>query len=97
MDPQETRSVLRLEGDCTIATAAEWKGRMLEWLASGGDLQLDLERVEAMDVALLQLLVAAEREAARTGSVITARLSKVAQEAARDAGFDAFPISGGQV
>ena len=64
----QTGSLLRIEGDCSIASAAEWKGRLLAWLALGGDLQLDLSNLDNIDATLLQLLVAGEREAARLGA-----------------------------
>ncbi len=85
---------LRLEGDCTIETAAEWKARILPWMALGGELSLDMEAVTAMDVTMLQLLLACGREAARTGATISVSSSEVAAEAARDAGLTTFPLTG---
>ena len=90
MQLNERHAVIRLEGELTLASAAGLKQRLLEWVASGQDLELDMEKVEQIDVTLLQLLVAAAREAAHQGTGITVRASTAAESAARDAGFDAF-------
>jgi anti-anti-sigma regulatory factor len=82
---------LQLEGDLTLVSAPELKALLLEWLASGKDLRLDLERADQIDLSVLQLLWAAGREAARSNAVISSRVSEVAMAAAREAGFDSFP------
>jgi MFS superfamily sulfate permease-like transporter len=86
-----THLLIRLEGAVNFASAEELKRMLLEGLASGRDLQLDLERAEEIDVTVMQLLWAAEREAARTGLGIVSRVSEAAATAARDAGFERFP------
>jgi anti-anti-sigma regulatory factor len=80
-----------LEGDLTLASAAGLKSLLLEWLAAGTDLQLDLESAGEIDVTVMQLLWAAGREAARVGNGIVGRVSEAVDRAARDAGFDPFP------
>jgi anti-anti-sigma regulatory factor len=83
----ESHCLIRLEGQVTIASAAELKTLLLEWLAAGKDLELDLEGAEEIDITIMQLLWAAEREAARTGVGVVARASSAATIAVRDAGF----------
>jgi len=58
---------------------------------SGGDLCLDLERVEEIDITVMQLLWVALREADGKGAKVMIRLSEAAGKAARDAGFKQFP------
>ena len=87
---QETQSIVRLEGDLGLNSAAELKGILLDCLASGKALVLDLERAGEIDVSILQLLWAAGREAAREGTGIASRVSDVAAGTVRDAGFEPF-------
>jgi len=96
LERNESRYLIRLEGQITVNSAAELKGLLLEWLAAGKDLELDLERAEEIDITILQLIWAAAREAARTGAKIVGRASSVAASAACDSGFahmPGFPIS----
>jgi len=90
-EPRETGLLIRLEGSVTVTSAEELKKLLIEGLASGKDLQLNLERAEEIDVTVMQLLWAAEREAARAGGGITSLVSEAAARAARDAGFARFP------
>jgi hypothetical protein len=91
VDRQETCWVFRVEGDFNITASAELKGLLLEGLASGKELRLDLERAAEIDITLLQLVWSAEREAARVGSQFTSRVSETAARLARDAGLPCFP------
>ncbi len=89
--------VIRIDGQATLASAGELKAMLLEWLASGSNLRLDLEAAEEIDVPQLQLLWAAAREAARTGVEVGCRASSAVAAAAHDSGFaqaPGFPISG---
>lgn len=83
--------LIRLEGEINLTSAAELKFLMLDWLASGQNLKLDLGGVEEMDISILQVLFAAGREAAARGAGIVTRLSDQAAMAARDAGFERIP------
>jgi anti-anti-sigma regulatory factor len=76
-----------MDGEVTLASAEEVKGLLLQWLSSGKDLDLDLESANQIDIAILQLLWAATREAGQAGVAMKARLSAAAQEAVRDSGF----------
>lgn len=60
-------SPLVLTGALTIYRAAEIKAQLLTALAREGALQLELGEVEEMDLAGVQLLVLAEREALASG------------------------------
>ena len=91
MELSETHLLIRLEGAVNVAFAEELRRLLLEWLATGKDLQLDLEGTEEIDITVMQLLWAAGREAARAGVGTTGRVSEVARTAAREAGFEQFP------
>ena len=91
MEQQESQSVIRLAGEFTLTSAAELKNLLLQGLASGNDLRLDLEQAEAIDITLMQLLWAAGREADRKGASLAIQMSDAAAMAARDAGFERFP------
>jgi hypothetical protein len=88
---QEPHWLIRLEGQVNLTSATELKTLLLDWLASGKDLELDLERVEETDIAILQLLWAAGHEAAGKAAGMVGRLSEAAAMAARDAGFNQTP------
>jgi ABC-type transporter Mla MlaB component len=91
MERQECQSLIRLEGECSVTSAAGLKDCLLEALAAGKIVHLDLEQAGELDIASLQLLWAAGQEAAGSGATITMRLSDAAGAAARVAGFDRFP------
>lgn len=91
VDRLEKHWLIRLEGEFGVTSAPELKTLLLEWVASGRDLQMDLERAEEIDITLMQLLWAAGREAARAGAGMVSRVSEAAAMAARDAGFERFP------
>jgi anti-anti-sigma regulatory factor len=84
-------STLRAEGPCTVTVAAEMKTLLLQGLASGSEVYVDLEQVEEIDIAVLQLFWAVEHEAGRTGARVVVHASEAARTTAREAGFDRFP------
>jgi anti-anti-sigma regulatory factor len=87
----ESRWVISLEGEISVTSAAELKTLLLEWLAAGKDLELDLERAEELDITILQLLWAAAREATRTGVTMAGHASAAAIQAIGEAGFAGMP------
>ena len=91
MERNDSHLLIRLEGAVNLTSAAELKALLLEGLASGGELRLDLERADEIDITVMQLLWAAGREAARAGSKVEVCLSEAAGIATRGAGFNAFP------
>ena len=91
MQRSETDLLIRLEDAVNVTSAEELKSLLLEGLVSGRDLHLDLERVEEIDVTVMQLLWAAGREADRKGTRMVTRVSEAAAAAAREVGFERFP------
>jgi anti-anti-sigma regulatory factor len=91
LERDESRWLLRMEGQITLTSAGELKQLLLEWAAAGKDLELDLQHVEEIDITILQLLWAAAREAGRMGREMVTRASAAAAAAARDAGFARVP------
>jgi len=91
LQKHESHWLIRLEGQVTLTSAAELKSLLLEWLTTGKDLEVDLQSAEEIDIAILQLLWAAAREAARTGVNIVGRASSAAAITVRDAGFAPLP------
>jgi anti-sigma B factor antagonist len=94
LEQSETLCSLRLEGEMSIASAAEVKAALLRGLACGTELSVDLAGATALDVTALQLLWAAEREARRSGHLFTLA-GGVPEEillAVLEAGFEQFPI-----
>jgi len=88
---REVSHLIRIIQDQTgVASALELKKLLLEGVASGEDLELDLESIEEIDVTVLQLLWAARREAGRTGTKFVIRSSDAAAGAIREAGFGAL-------
>ena len=83
--------MIRLAGELTLTSAAELKNLLLQGLATGNDLRLDLEQAEEIDITVMQLLWAAGREADRKGASLAIQMSDAAATAARDAGFERFP------
>jgi anti-sigma B factor antagonist len=53
---------LRVENDMTIYTASEMKTKLVDALAQGAEIEMDLSHVAEMDTAGLQLLIAGKRE-----------------------------------
>ena len=93
LDQTEAQCFVRLEGEINIAAAAELKNLLLQALASGKELRVDLERAAELDVTALQLLWAAEREARGSGRgfALAGRLPEEILAAATDAGLEKFP------
>ena len=91
LERDDSRWRIRIDGEATLSTAAVLKALLVEWLAAGKDLELDLAAVEEIDIAALQLLWAVPREAARMGVQLSARLSAVVVQAAGNAGFSGIP------
>ena len=71
LDRGEALCIIRLEGGISIAAAAEIKAILLQALASGTEIRLDLERATELGITTLQLLWAAEHQARRSGMEFT--------------------------
>ena len=68
VEERENASLVRLEGAVDIASAVEIKSIILNVLASKKEIRLSLEDATEMDITAVQLLYAAERDAAKTGT-----------------------------
>lgn len=62
------QSLLHIEGDMTIYTAAEMKAELMTHIAQPCELEIDLSEVSEMDSAGLQILILVKREAERHGT-----------------------------
>jgi anti-anti-sigma regulatory factor len=94
IDQSEGQCLIRLDGEVGIACAGELKNVMLQALASGKDLQVDLQRATDLDVTAMQLLWAAEREARKSGQrcFLVGQAPKEIIAAAGEAGFEKFLV-----
>jgi len=88
----DNSSMIRLEGDVNIASAAEVKGILINALASKKEIRLGLDGVTALDITALQLLFAAELNAAKSKIPFTLDGSVPSEVSAAmtDAGFAKF-------
>lgn len=87
---------LELEGDITIALAAQLKRELSVALEMGRDVSISLERVSMLDITAVQLLWAARRHAMTTAVAFT--LDAIPKEIiarANEAGLrEAFLVEG---
>jgi len=88
------RSVIRLAGEVNIGCAAELKALLVEVLSSGEEILIEFERAGAVDVSILQLILAAQREATQTGVrlALSAALAEPVARAVEEAGISPFWI-----
>ena len=91
VEDNETGWILRLDGACALAAAAELKALLVEGLASGKSMQVDLEAAGEIDITVLQLLWAAGRAAERAKRELRTQAPEEIVHQARDAGFEQFP------
>jgi anti-anti-sigma regulatory factor len=94
LDQTEELCFIHLEGEISITSATELKRLLIEALASGRELRVDLERATELDLTALQLLWAAERAAggSGTGFMLVGSVPEGIAVALGDAGFEKFPI-----
>ena len=87
-------SSIHMDGEVTVANAAELKLMLVQALKEGKNVRLDLESATDMDITALQLLWAAHREAKKTGvTFFTAgRVPEELSAAAVEAGLEGFPV-----
>ncbi|CAH1195743.1 Anti-sigma factor antagonist [Candidatus Nitrotoga sp. BS] len=62
------QSLLHIEGDMTIYTAADMKDELMNHIAQPCDREIDLSEVSEMDSAGLQILILAKRDSERHGT-----------------------------
>ena len=90
-EQHEDHCLIRLEGESGVTSAVGLKDALLEGLATGTAVQVDLEGIVEIDITAMQLLWAAGREAARSGRRLEMRVPPGAVKAAQEAGFGRFP------
>ena len=73
-ESHDGRTLLHIEGEMTIYTAADLKAQLLPHLGQDGELEIVLAEVCEIDSAGLQLLILAKREATRNETAL--RLSR---------------------
>ena len=95
LDKNENFCLLRLEGEIDITSATVLKALLLQGLEAGRELRVDLEMANDLDIVVMQLIWAAEREAQRLGLVmiLTGPVPKEISAALSDAGFDGLLAS----
>lgn len=105
LESNDTECILRLDGDCTLTSAAELKAALVQALAGAAGaalagtaiasqpnqaLCLDLDGAGEIDITALQLLWAAEQAARLGDRRLVSRVPEGIRGLARDAGFDSF-------
>jgi anti-anti-sigma regulatory factor len=87
---------LRLVGDLEIGNAAELHARLLEALASGEPIQVEMEAVTGVDLTGLQLLAVVERAAQARGVawVRSGVLPESLRRTAEESGWAQVPFAG---
>ena len=74
-ESHDGRTLLHIEGEMTIYTAADLKAQLMPHLGQDGELEIVLADVCEIDSAGLQLLILAKREASRNETAL--RLSRM--------------------
>lgn len=94
LEQNATKCLIRLDGRVTIDSAAELKELILQSIASGKPIRLNMEAADRIDIPIYQLLLAAERATQRAGSRFSLE-GTVSEEVLRtfhDAGITKFPL-----
>lgn len=76
-----------LEGVQNLQTAAALKATLQREIASGKPIMIDLDGAESVDISAAQLLIAASRSAAATGTAFAVRCSAESATARQLKGF----------
>jgi anti-anti-sigma factor len=94
-DADETSCVLRLEDEVDINSSVQLKQTLVEVIASGKELHLDLQAGPSLDITAIQLLWSAKHEAELRGShfAVVGDIPNNVTSALRDAGFASFLTS----
>ena len=90
-DQNTTATLVRLSGEVTVSSATRLRAELLAAIASDGEIHVDLEQVEDLDVSAMQLFVAAAREAAAQGRTFQANVPAAIEFTVREVGFEDFP------
>jgi len=94
LEENDALSQIRLEGAIDIGCAAELKTLLVRALNSGKEVRLAIDGATHLDMTAIQLLWAAEREAAKSGAgfALGGPMAEGIAAGLREAGFDKFPV-----
>jgi anti-anti-sigma factor len=94
LERSEAQCLIHLEGEINIASATELKQLLVQVLAEGKDLRIDMERATELDITALQLLWVADHDAKKMALefVAAGRVPEEISAAAKEAGFGRFPV-----
>jgi anti-anti-sigma factor len=94
LDQRAEVSVVGLDGDVDIQSAAELKGILLAALLARQGIRVELAGLTTLDITTVQLLWAAQHAAARTGTqlVLVGPVPKGVKQAMDLAGLDMPPV-----
>lgn len=89
MEIKKGKALVSLEGELTVARAADVKDSLVKAIDSADSIEINLDKVSGMDLSCLQLLCSAHRTAARKGKVLAIKDQSLSVflEARRNAGF----------
>ena len=78
-----------LDGDLTVADAAELRNILLEALAASDHIEVDLRGVTGLDLSFLQMMCSAGRSARKLGKelFLTGTMGEVIMRARKEVGF----------
>jgi hypothetical protein len=94
LDESGALPVIRLEGEVNIESAAELKGLLIKALGMGTETRVSLEKATDLDISAMQLLIATERDAAKSKIrfVLDGPVPDEISVAMVHAGFRKFPV-----
>ena len=94
LDQAGSCCLIRLDGEVNIFAAMELKKSLLAAVASGKDLEVNVEQATEFGVSALQLLWAAEREAKAAGLrlAFVGSIPEVVCSVLSEAGFAGFGV-----
>ena len=98
IEKQTTDAKIRMApaGEVTLGSAERLQAELRECLAGGRPVVLDLERVTEIDLAGLQVLLAAGRSFAARQQPLTMLRGKCVEQAWAEAGYPRGEVSGGK-
>jgi ABC-type transporter Mla MlaB component len=89
MTTEEGKVRLILDGELTVAGAAQFREMLIQAMASSDRVELDMGEVTALDLSCLQLICSAHRTAQVSGKELTLGKgqSEILKKARMDAGY----------
>ena len=86
---RQGKAFLNLDGELTVARAADLKEALLKALEKADNIEIHFQDVTGIDLSCLQLFCSAHRTAAKEGKMLTVKDPSLPMyvEARKDAGF----------